>query len=235
MIGQCLSSNRYNLIIMAGGKGSRMGDSANYLPMALAPIGDLRAIDWIITRHEQISENIVIGISTHGDLIKSHVNARYPGCIFSHEDELVNNAYSLTYCLDHVDSRLPTIITFCDLLLMDNFRIDGDRFYYVDEFTKGNCGTFRHGVDSDGYIIKHDYPISKIYGNGLLGYFVINDTRRLKAITYNALEGALDLTDDILIPYYDGIDPKTFNYCSKVYEFGTENDLNEVRKLWEMS
>lgn len=230
MIGQVISGQKYNLIILAGGKGVRMGETSQYIPKALVPIGSQRAIDWIIAKHEQVSGRIIIGTGTHGDLLENYILGKnYKNIFFSEEKELSNNAISAMYALDLADSRLPTIITFCDLLIMDSVELKGDMAFYVDEGTEGNLGTFRHSVFKGKRILENSFP-EGAHCNGVLGYFVFEDTVKLKEVVYSVGLKGKDLTSDVVMKF----SPLLWK-CSKVFEFGTENDLKKVRELWEQS
>lgn len=223
MIGQAISldGKKYNVIILAGGNGSRMGEQSDYIPKALSQLGNKRAIDYIIERYMNVAHKIIIGTCKHADLLESYVKGRFPRLYikFSREDHLENNAISTMYCLDHADSRYPTIVLFCDLIVVSNPEIKDDTFLVADENTKGKIGTFRH----------HDR-----YGRGILGHFTFGNTVDLKWITYaNYSNNTLkDLTESVLMDYNEEnrVEPIL---CQKVYEFGNENDLQEVRKLWE--
>lgn len=223
MIGQAISleGKKYNVIILAGGNGSRMGEQSDFIPKALSQIGNKRAIDYIIERYMNIAHKIIIGTCKHADLLESYVKGRFPrlNIEFSREDELKNNAVSTVYCLDHADSRHGTIVLFCDLIVVSNPVIKDDVILVAGDETKGKIGTFRH---------------TDRYGRGILGHFCFGNTPVLKAESYEmfAHRGIKDLTDDVVKRYSLRVNLDT-ELCEKVYEFGNENDLQEVRKLWE--
>ena len=114
MLGQAVSleGNKYNVIILAGGNGTRLGEQSDYIPKALTQIGNKRAIDYLIERHIPVAHKFIIGICKHADLLQGYVEGRFkPLPIeFSREDELHNEAISLMYCLDHADIRYGTIV-----------------------------------------------------------------------------------------------------------------------------
>lgn len=234
MIGQVIGP-KCNVIILAGGQGSRMGEGAAYIPKALVPLGNRRAIDWIIHRHQVVAEKFIIGTGRHGDLLESYVRANYSGLDieFSHEDEPQNNAISTMLALDHADSRIPTIVTFCDLLILSPQELTASCFAVVDGETKGVTGTFRHRYAPVFGIFEDDpQPVSASDAPGVLGWFYFEDTRHLKQLTYDLADQ--DFTNDVLITWkVFGKHPIVPMPVTKVYEFGTEADLAAVRKLWE--
>lgn len=223
MIGKAYSATgkKYNVIILAGGNGSRMGDQSDYIPKALSVLGSRRAIDYIIDRYANIAHKIIIGTCKHADLLESYVKGRFPATNiqFNREDELQNNAISTLYCLDYADSRYGTLILFCDLIVVSNPEIRDDTILVAGEETKGKVGTFRH---------------QDRFGRGILGHFCFGNTKLLKYKAYKAaFKGSLnDLTEDIVMQYslVSGLETEL---CEYVYEFGNENDLKEVRRLWE--
>lgn len=244
MIGQAtsLSGKKYNVIILAGGAGSRMGTASDYIPKALSKFGNKRAIDYIIERYLHVANKFIIGTGYHADLLQSYLKGQYPNLPieFSYEDpnELKSTAHSTTYCLDKADSRFGTIICFCDLIMISNPIIDDNTVYYVDSKTVGKIGTFRHGIEFDKNEVKDfiQYPspisITNGYDNGVLGTFVLSNTVILKSVVYSNYSTNQDLTWDIITKYNEQV-KLTALHCEGVYEFGNENDLQEVRKLWE--
>ena len=244
MIGQVFSlhGKKYNVIILAGGNGSRMGEASKYIPKAMSQIGEKKGIDYIIERHLMIAHKFIIGVGKHGDIIENYVKGRFPGIPieFSREIEIQNNAISFSYCLDHVDSDYGVIISFCDLIMLSNAEIEGDELFYVDINTLGITGTFRHQIDFEKHnrIFSniHPLPVDKI-NNGLIGYFTFNNTFLLKMITYEIMyfmrKHELDLTKDIVKTYQKYYLEMKTEHVNKIVEFGTMEDLEKVRKLWE--
>lgn len=239
MIGKAVSLNhkRYNVIVLAGGAGSRMGVASDYIPKALTKLGKMRAIDFIIERYSNIAHKFIIGVGYHADLLTSYISGRYKYPIeFSMEapESMRNNAYSTLYCLDHADSRYGTIVTFCDLVMLDNLVVEDDCLYYVNENTKGFPGTFRHSVRVENgnvsEIVNNSEPTK--FSNGVLGTFVFGNTPLLKANMYAKYSALRDLTDDGVASYLQS-QPLVAKECSVVYEFGNEDDLSAVRKLWQ--
>jgi NDP-sugar pyrophosphorylase family protein len=238
MIGKAVSltHKKYNVIILAGGAGSRMGVASDYLPKALTRLGELRAIDFIIERYSHVAKKFIIGVGYHSDLLMSYISGRYQMPIeYSHEepDNLRNNCYSALYCLDHADSRYGTIIVFCDLIMLDNLIIEDDSLYYVSDKTEGNPGTFRHSILLSGNrVMDIQYNATPVdRNNGLLGVFVFSNTAYLKAILYSRYEELVDFTDDAVSNYLVKIS-MTARECSSVFEFGNEDDLTKVREMW---
>jgi NDP-sugar pyrophosphorylase family protein len=240
MLGQAISvtNKKYNVIILAGGAGSRMGTASDFIPKALTKLGNMRAIDYIIERYHLIAERFIIGTSYHADLLTSYVRGQYRDLAkfsFEKPEDLKNNAYSTAFCLDNADSRFGTIVTFCDLILLNNMVIADDSLLYVSDKTSGFPGTFRHSliIDNKGYvedIQAHSTPVER--SNGLLGTFVFANTPLLKSIIYSKYSNLHDFTEDVIADYVHQRKVSAVE-CQAVYEFGTEESLEILRKAWE--
>lgn len=245
MLGQFFSETdqKYNVIILAGGLGTRMGQASDHIPKALTRIGNQRAIDLIISKLLLVGRQFIVGTGWHADLLESYVKGRFGGLnvAFSQENanELRGNGTSLLYALDRADSRLSTIVTFCDLLIVSNPALAGSSMYLAKPTTEGVVGTFRHSVKAtDGKvdaIVAHESPklVSEI-DNGVIGFFVFENTLLLKEIVYSlARQGQLsDITSDVA-SRYAAVESTRVVSVDALLEFGNEDDLVHVRKVWE--
>lgn len=242
MIGQAVSleGKKYNVIILAAGKGTRMGEQSEYIPKALSKLGNKRAIDYIIDKYSGVSHKFIISTGYGGDLLESYILGKYSklNIEFSRllpEEQGQSNGVSLFYALDHANSRYGTIILFCDLIVVSNNVIRDDTILVTTPETKGNVGSFRHIYFEDSGVIAelgNPTSFSSITGGGLggvLGNFTLGNTPALKVATYSCGTDS-DITADVLAFYGKRF---TFEPCQAVYEFGTENDLKVVRELWE--
>ena len=242
MLGKCYSliGQKFNIICLAGGAGSRMGNQSDYIPKALSKIGGKSSIDYIIDRYEMVAHKFIIGTSYHSDLLKSYIKGNYPkhdiDFSFERPEDLKNNAISTLTCLDLADSRYPTIIVFCDLLILGNFNIHSDSVLLASDTSKGQIGSFRHSYDlKKRFFIKNVEAVKPEKDNyGVLGCFIIEDTTLLKSIAYTkAYNKELnDLTEDIIMSYHSKQEIKG-ELCEKVIEFGNEIDLQTAREMWE--
>ncbi len=245
MLGQfiCEKGQIYNVVILAGGLSTRMGSASEHIPKALSKMGSDRAIDLLINRFLLVSHRLVVGTGWHADLLESYIHGRYQNqnIRFSRESvgDLRNNATSLLYALDNIDSRYGTIVSFCDLILLSNPTITGDSLYVATRETKGVVGSFRHSIDAKDGIVKQinvlDEPqtVDRI-DNGVIGFFVFSNTLLLKEITYSlARAGTLsDITTDVVSRYIVE-EPTSVSEVSALLEFGTEADLIKAREFWE--
>lgn len=245
MLGQffCENEEKYNVVILAGGLGTRMGSASDHIPKALSKIGTERAIDLIISKFLLISRQFVVGTGWHSDLLESYIRGRYASLpiAFSNENssDLKSNAHSLLYALDAVDSRRGTIVSFCDLLILSNPHILGNSVYLAHKDTKGVVGTFRHSISvNEGRVAKvsileQPKRVREIE-NGVVGFFVFDNTVLLKEIVYSlARRGQLrDITSDVLSRYVEVEETRSI-LVDALLEFGDETDLHKARKVWE--
>jgi len=247
MLGQFISDKGriYNVIILAGGLSTRMGSASEHIPKALSKIGSQRAIDLLISKFLLISHKTVIGTGWHGDLLESYIAGRYPDqkIEFSREsvNDVRNNAVSLLYAVDHIDSRYGTIVSFCDLIMLSNPTISDSSMFVATHSTKGVLGTYRHSVETKNGVARKisvlDAPqtISQI-DNGVVGFFVFSNTLLLKELAYSLArkEALNDITTDIVARYITE-EPTSVSEVSALLEFGTEGDLLKARSFWEAS
>jgi NDP-sugar pyrophosphorylase family protein len=245
MLGQFFSENeeKYNVVILAGGLGTRMGAASDHIPKALTKIGSQRAIDLIFSKFLLIARQFVVGTGWHADLLESYIRGRYSNLRLSFSQEAVpelrNNATSLLYALDSVDSRYGTIVTFCDLLILSNPQISGNSMYLAHKETQGIVGTFRHSVSTRGDTVRKvvvlDEP-QRVHAikNGVIGFFVFGNTLLLKEIVYSlARKGSLnDITTDVVSRYIAAEETRAVP-VDALLEFGNETDLHKARKAWE--
>jgi len=244
VLGQFYSENgsKYNTVILAGGLGTRMGSASEHIPKALSKLGNERAIDLLLNKFMLVSGRTVIGTGWHGDLLESYVRGRFTGPThFSREDPsaLAGNGLSLLYALDSCDSRLGTIVSFCDLLMVSNPKIGGNTLYAAHRGTTGVVGTFRHSIERDGArvssIVCHKSP-QKIgdVANGVIGFFVFENTILLKEIVYGLARRRelKDITTDVITRYLAAETMQVYD-VEALIEFGNEQDLEAARRVWE--
>jgi len=245
MIGQAYSAKaqKYNVIILAAGLGSRMGNASDYIPKPLTPVGTRRAIDWIIDRYSLVAGRIIVGTGYHADLLESYVKGRYHTLpiffVQQKPENLLTDGITAIYCMDQADCRMGTIITYCDMIVPGNVLIRPDSILVATPFMAGHVGTFRTTAvtdDKDTVISfnRHNPPIRITEKNdlGVMGQFICDDSPRLKALAYAAYSPKVDLTYDIIRPYSENVQMKA-DHCETAIDFGTEEDLAHARRLWE--
>lgn len=106
------------VIIMAGGKGTRMKPITHVLPKPLIPIQDEPVIDIILKRfHQSGIQDFYITLNHKKDLIKAYLQQNeYPFNIHTIEEkDFLGTAGSLKLLPDHIDSTC--LVTNCDILV----------------------------------------------------------------------------------------------------------------------
>jgi len=236
-----VQGKKFNLIVLAAGVGSRLRPETDYIPKVLIEVGGMRAIDYIIQKYQYVVERLILATGYGADLVENYVRGKYSALnpIFSREkvSELAGPGRSLIYALDYASSRLPTIITFCDYIIEDYVPVDQDALgisqkpeppYVVDSHPKG-LAVVEEGVVID---LIENKNLEKPTYNGFIGLAICHDTLLLKAITYTKAcqsSSKPDYTFDIIRTYISKI--KTLALpLSRMFEFGTPEMLEEVRK-----
>jgi hypothetical protein len=237
-----VQDQKFNIIILAAGMGTRLRPETDFIPKCLVDVGGMRSIDYCIQKYQYIAGRIIIAVGYCGDLVTNYVAGRYSSMelFFSHEEvsALRGPGTSLLYALDYASSRLPTIITFCDYIVQDQFPVDYDSIG-VCRPGKDPCilGDYRTICLIDEGVVtglKWNEDMTNVRENGCTGIVIFHDTKLLKAITYTA---AAAKTEDDEVDYgFDVINPyvqkrKTLaTPLSHLFEFGTNETLIETRR-----
>ncbi len=231
---------KFNVIVLAAGAGTRLKPETDHIPKALIPLGGMRAIDYTIQKFQYISDRIIIAAGYGADILENYVRGKYSKLnpMFSREkaSELAGPGKSLVLALDHASSRLPTLITFCDYLIEEYVSVDHDALgvsqkpsepYVVDHHPKGLAVV-------DGGVVRDLVPnkdLSRETYGGFMGLSICHNTTLLKAIAYtkaHETEGEPDYTFDIMKEYISKV--KTLALpLSQMFEFGTPDMLKKVR------
>jgi len=231
-----VKNQKFNVIILAAGLGTRLKPATDYIPKALVIIGKDRAIDYIIRKYQHIADRFIIAIGYSADLLENYVRGKYSSLnlLFSQEDvsELSGPGKSLLYALDYASSKLPTIITFCDYVVGDYFSVDSDVLGVCKPNRESILGTYKTLVVSkDGIVtdIIKNVDMKQKEG-GFTGIAMCHNTILLKSIAYNAAIKSenIDYTFDIIKKYIQKI-RTTACPLSKIIEFGESDTLEKAR------
>ena len=148
------------MVIMAGGKGTRLDPFTRILPKPLIPIGDKAIIDIIMDKFaDQGIKEFYVSINTKAHMIKSYfkeVNTKY-SISYIEEEEPLGTAGSLKFLEGRIKGSV--LVSNCDII------VDCDYAEVVD-FHRNNgydvtiVGSYRH--------FTIPYGICEIEKNGLL-------------------------------------------------------------------
>ena len=111
------------VVIMAGGKGTRLLPYTNILPKPLIPIGDKTILERIIEQFSQFGcEKFYIILNYKKNMIKAYVNElEYKSCIsYIDEQEPLGTGGGLSLLKDKIKSSF--ILSNCDILIKDDFK-----------------------------------------------------------------------------------------------------------------
>ncbi len=236
------TNQKFNIIILAAGLGTRLKPATDFIPKALVEIGGPRAIDYCIEKYQYISGRIIIAAGYSSDLLINYVSGKYPSLnlFFSIEEvsELKGPGTSLLYALDYASSRLPTIITFCDYIVGDQFSVEYDGIGVCkpteDQSVLGTYDTVAEIEEGFAVDLVKNKDRENVRENGFTGISICHNTKLLKSITYGADVAKndaeqLDYTLDIIRGYIKRVKTAAIP-LSKLYEFGTDEILQETRR-----
>ncbi len=106
------------VVIMAGGKGTRLDPFTRILPKPLIPLGDKAIIEHIIESFLKFGvSNFYLSVNHKSKIIKSYFEELRPSyrVEYIHEDKPLGTAGSLGYLRDRLEGSL--IVTNCDILI----------------------------------------------------------------------------------------------------------------------
>jgi len=111
-----------DVIIMAGGKGSRMAPFTNVFPKPLIPIGEKSMIETIMDEYQKYGfNNFYISINYKGGLIKSYLNEVNHNYTVSYLEELDFYGTAGALKLYNSVNQNPIFVSNCDILIKENY------------------------------------------------------------------------------------------------------------------
>jgi len=110
------------VVIMAGGKGTRLDPFTRILPKPLIPIGDKAVIEVIMGEYAKYGiSNFYISVNYKAQMIKAYFEDQDIGYGIEYVDEshVLGTAGSLKYLENKIDS--PFFVSNCDIIIKDNY------------------------------------------------------------------------------------------------------------------
>lgn len=124
-VGNAFPIQKFNLpvVIMAGGKGTRLKPLTNVIPKPLIPIGEKTFMEDIMDRFVSCgSSNFYVSVNYKADVIKRYFDniEKAPYSIqYYQENEPLGTAGSLTLMKDHINSTF--FVTNCDIIIKEDY------------------------------------------------------------------------------------------------------------------
>ncbi|BAI79871.1 nucleoside-diphosphate-sugar pyrophosphorylase [Deferribacter desulfuricans SSM1] len=112
------------VVIMAGGKGTRMKPFTEVLPKPLIPVGDKTAVELIIDEFRKFGlDNFIFTLNYKGEIIEAYFNTieKDYKTDFIWEKDFLGTAGSLKF-LENKDIKDDFIVSNCDILIKANFK-----------------------------------------------------------------------------------------------------------------
>jgi len=233
------TNKKFNIIILAAGKGERLKPATEYIAKPLIKLGDERAIDYIIKKYQHIAHKFIIAIGYEADLLQNYVQGKYSSfnIEFSREDvgDLHGPGHSLLYALDHADSKYPTIITFCDYIINDVFSVDNNALCVCDPNSNSVLGTYRTYIDvEEGVAIDICNNDEEKQKHGFTGLAICHDTLFLKYMTYYLGVRGLSTeeeTYEAILREYIQENKTSVIVLKELYDFGETRTLEKTRRV----
>lgn len=151
------------VIIMAGGKGTRLYPYTKILPKPLIPIGDIPILERIINRfYDYGASKYYMTVNYKKGMIKSHFAELAPdySITYVEEDKPLGTAGSIKLINEEFDS--PVVVTNCDILIEANYE---DIYEYHKN--SGNVMTIVSALKN----IEVPYGVLKTGENGVITAF----------------------------------------------------------------
>lgn len=162
------------IVIQAGGKGTRMEYLTKNKPKALVPVNNLPIIFHAFKKFHG-KTFIVIG-DYKADVLKNYLN------VFAEENIIFINANGakgtcggLNSALDYIPDDQPFMLTWCDLILSDNYLIPSKTANYIGISKDFECRWS---------YIDTKFVEEKSKDNGIAGHFIFKNKELIKDVPY---------------------------------------------------
>lgn len=186
------------VMIMAGGKGTRLDPFTRILPKALIPIGEKSVIDIIMGEYaKQGMKNFYISVNNKSKMIKAYFGDQDNdyNITFIDEDKPLGTAGALKFLKDKIEG--PFFVSNCDIIVKNNY-FDILKFHREGRFDLTIVGSMQHHTIP--------YGVCKIENGGLLKNihekpkydFIINTGMYLlnhHVLKYIPENACIDMTD----------------------------------------
>jgi len=111
------------VVIMAGGKGTRLKPFTDVLPKPLIPVNDIPVVEHIIEKFTNIGcSSIYLTVNYKAKILKAYFEELSPKykVTFIDEPEPLGTAGSLNFLSDHFNQ--PIFVTNCDIIIKSDYR-----------------------------------------------------------------------------------------------------------------
>jgi dTDP-glucose pyrophosphorylase len=139
------------VVIMAGGKGTRMEPFTSVLPKPLIPIGDQTILELIISQFQEYNvKKVILTLNYKAEMIKAYLDGfdKDYEVEYITEKEFLGTAGSLSLASEHLDSDF--IVSNCDIILQapydEVYRFHKEQESWLTILSSIQHYTFPYGV-----------------------------------------------------------------------------------------
>jgi hypothetical protein len=236
-------NQRYNLVILAGGKWERLWKETKLKPKAMVDLGWKPLIQHCIEyfRSKADIAMLTIGLWYKGDSVEKHLwNGQYQVPVNfckESEDDLVDTGNSFCKIMSEVRDKIPMIVTFCDYLYRDwdvDVKRDGLWLFQKSD-QKIPHWTFKTlwKVEKGRIVWLENNPnLDELFENWFNGLFVAHDVTLVKSICHEASANRkhINYAKDVVLPYLWLVETSPI-YLRSIFECWDLLSLKQTREL----
>jgi len=71
-----ISNEKFNVIVLAAGLGTRLKPETDHIPKALIQLGSDRAIDHLIRKYQFVADRLILAVGYCSDLLENYCRGR---------------------------------------------------------------------------------------------------------------------------------------------------------------
>jgi len=198
----CYKQLNVPVVIMAGGKGTRLNPLTKVLPKPLIPIGDRSMIEVIMDEYANYGiDEFIISINYKGKMIRAYLEEskeKY-NINYIEEPKPLGTAGSLIFLKDKVKS--PFFVSNCDILIKDDYAKIFD-FHVKGNFVLTIVASIQHYIIPYGICsIKNGGELDKIIEKPEQNYLINTGMYIIEPSILSLIpnDKAFDITDLILL------------------------------------
>lgn len=232
------SSRPEPVVIMAGGKGTRLDPFTKILPKPMIPLGDKPIVEVIMDKfYNQGFSSFMLSLGYKSEIIKLYFteNTGRPYKVnFVQEEEPLGTAGALSLLRDKIDSTF--IVTNCDIIIEADY---GDILTFHNERKNDLTvvGSLKEFTIPYGVLRTENGDLDNIEEKPNFHFLVNTGVYILESslLAHVPEKRHLDMTDLILFVKEKGFKVGVFPYHGKWFDIGQWEEYRQTLKAFELS